>query len=457
MSPASRTGTDPHVVAERLKKERVRHLLATMTDQAGIMRVKVIPASRVPSAVAHGVSFSLTSALMLCSDDHIAEVPGFAQALGDVRLFPDLSALRIIDREAGLAWMPADQRTPEGDQFPVCQRQALAVQEARGRALGLDFRMAFEIELTVFRRTPEGPALAHSGPGYGLAPVLALESWLTEAIDACQSAGVEIEQFHAEYGAGQVELALRHTSPVQAVDDVTVTRLVLARTAARNHLDVSFAPLTTEHGAGNGVHIHISAKKDGGNVFADCEVGEAMTETGEHLVAGFVHGLPDAVALLAPSVNSYARLQPGHFSGAYACWGLENREAAVRYIPGVPGRRLHGANCEIKTADGAANPYVAAAAVLAIGLHGALENLPIPPGLTCVPSQLDEAERTRIGARRFATDLPGALDLLRHNRVLRSALGDALIDTYIAVRAHEHEAYGELSLAERIPLLRFRY
>lgn len=448
---------EPADVAERIEQQRIRRLMATMTDHAGIMRVKVIPAARVPAAVAHGVSFSLTSALMLCSDDHIADVPGFAQALGDVRLFPDLAALRVVDADAGLAWAPTDQRTPQGDPFPTCQRLALAAQEAAGRSLGLDFAMAFEVELTVFRHTADGPVVAHTGPGYGLAPALALEPWVTEVLDTCERAGVEVEQLHAEYGAGQMELALRPRSPVQAADDVTVTRLILARTAARHGLAVSFAPLAVEGGAANGAHLHVSALEHGGNVFAAGEVGEAMTATGEHLVAGLVRGLPGAVALLAPSVNSYARLQPGHFSGAYSCWGPENREAAVRYIPGVPGRRAHGANCEVKTVDGAANPYLAAAAVLATARHGVTERLPLPPGLGTVPSELDEAARQAIGAVRFATDLAEALALLRDDQLLRKELGDAMIDTYVAVRAREHQAYGAMPLAERIRLLRFRH
>lgn len=448
---------DPSLVAERLEQEGIRHLLATMTDQAGIMRVKMLPASRVPSAVAHGVSFSLTSALMLCSDDHIAEVPGFDQAIGDVRLFPDFAAMRVIDAELGLAWAPTDQHTPAGARFPACQRQALGALEATGRSLGLEFRMAFEVELTVFQSTADGFTVVHTGPGYGLAPALALEPWLTEVIDSCQFAGVEVEQMHAEYGPGQVELAVRPRSPVHAADDVTVTRLILARTALRHGLQVSFAPLALENGAANGAHIHLSAIEDGSNVFADGEAGEAMTATGERLVAGLVRGLPSAVALLAPSVNSYARLQPGHFAGAFSCWGPENREAAVRYIPGTPGRRLQGANCEVKTADGAANPYLAAAAILAIAMHGVVEKLPIPPGVTSVPSRLTGAELAMMGAARFAADLPEALALLGADRVLREALGDAMIDTYVAVRAHEHETYGAMPLAERIPLLRFRH
>lgn len=448
---------EPEVVAAHLADLGIRRVLVTMTDQAGILRVKVIPAARAPAAVAHGVSFSLTSALMLCSDDHIADVPGFEQALGDVRLFPDLAALRVIDADAGLAWAPSDQRTPEGAPFPVCQRRALADQHAAGQSLGLDFRMAFEIELTAFRSTADGPVVAHSGPGYGLAPVLALEPWIVEVLDTCEQAGVEVEQLHAEYGAGQVELALRPRAPVHAADEVTLTRVILARTAVRHGLAVSFAPLAVEDGAGTGAHLHLSALQDGRNVFADTETGQAMTPTGEHLVAGLVRGLPGAVALLAPSVNSYARLQPGHFSGAYSCWGLENREAAVRYIPGVPGRRNHGANCEIKTTDGAANPYLAAAAVLATAIHGVTEQLPLPPGLARVPSQLDPAERDATGATRFAADLPEALALLRDDPVLRKAFGDAMIDTYVAVRAREHDAYGAMPLAERIPLLRFRY
>lgn len=90
---------------------------------------------------------------------------------------------------------------------------------------------------------------------------------------------------------------------------------------------------------GNGFHVHFSVHREGQNVFSGGSGRYGMTETGEHLIAGVIAGLHDATGLFAPSPLSYARLVPGHWAGAYACWGLENREAALRFIQGtVTGR-----------------------------------------------------------------------------------------------------------------------
>lgn len=98
------------------------NLLLTMCDQAGIARVRLVPASRRAGIERNGASLSRTTVLLLGTDDSIADLPNFPAAHGDVRLHPDMAASRIIDRNTGLTWAPADQWTPEGEEFSVCQR-----------------------------------------------------------------------------------------------------------------------------------------------------------------------------------------------------------------------------------------------------------------------------------------------------------------------------------------------
>lgn len=454
-------------LASYLAELGVKNLLLTMVDQAGISRVKLLPAERVPAAIKRGVGFSLTSALLLGSDDGIAEVAEFPVARGDVRLFADANALRMIDLEAGLAWAPANQFTPEGEPFSVCQRNALKRQTERAAAFELDYRVAFEIEFTLFTGTPNEPVLAHSGPAYGLTPILALETWATHLLDACRFAGIELEQLHPEYGNGQMELSLKPRSPQDAVDEYLATRLIISRVAQAHGMLVSFAPLATADGIGNGCHIHFSALHNGQNVFANSHQGTGMTMTGEHLIAGLVANLPAATALLAPSINSYDRLQPGQFSGAFACWGIENREAAIRYIPGVAGRRASGANVEVKTPDGTANPYLAVATILACSLDGVAEQYPLPAGVSELPTEsvaLDAATTTGTTPAasnptviRLPPDLRTALAALDGSELLRRELGDSLVTSYIAVRALELTGYDGLPKSDRVARLRWKY
>jgi glutamine synthetase len=315
--------------------------------------------------------------------------------------------------------------------------------------------MAYEVEFTVFTGHYTDPA--HAGPGYGLRPWLALEEFSRALLGALASAGVSVETLHPEYGPGQLEVSVAPRSPVAAADQYVLARLVIERTARQHGLTVSFAPKTVPGAIGNGCHLHFSAARDGQNVFAGGPGPHGLSRDGEAMIGGLVAHLPDACGLLAPSVLSYARLVPGMWAGAYACWGLENREAAVRFIRGTAGSRGTSANVEVKCIDGASNPYLAAAAVLAMAQAGVTGGLPAPEPADADPDRLPAGAREQAGIRRLPADLPGALDRLERSALLRGALGGPVVDCLVAVRRYEAGRYGDLPEEERIALLISRY
>ena len=122
-------------------------------------------------------------------------------------------------------------------------------------------------------------------------------------------------------------------------------------------------------------------------------------------IAGLLAGLPDAQGILCGSVVSGLRMQPGHWSGAYVCWGTENREAAVRFLIGGPSNP-HGANVEVKVVDPSANPYFATAAILGLALDGIERKLPLPPETTVDPATLTDDQREQAGIKLLAVE-PG--------------------------------------------------
>ena len=136
-----------------------------------------------------------------------------------------------------------------------------------------------------------------------------------------------------------------------------------------------------------------------------------MTPEGESAIAGLVAGLPEAQGVLCGSILSGLRMQPGHWSGAFVCWGTENREAAVRFLIG--GRsNPHGANVEVKVVDPSANPYFATATILGLALDGIEQKLPLPPETTVDPSSLSDKQRTDAGISLLPTNQAQALDAL---------------------------------------------
>jgi glutamine synthetase len=292
-----------------------------------------------------------------------------------------------------------------------------------------------------------------------LGALLDLEDFVTDAAQELERVGIGVEQLHPEYGPGQMEVSLSPAGPVTAIDHYLLTRIMLRRTARHHGLQVSYAPVTVADPAavGNGFHVHFSVHQEGRNVFSGGTGRYGMTETGEHLIAGIIAGLQDATGLFAPSPLSYARLVPGHWAGAYACWGLENREAALRFIQGTVTGRGSSANCELKSIDASANPYLVAAAIIALSQHGVAVRQLLPDPVATAPDDLPVDVRQRAGIHRLPADLGTALENLQHSRLLRDALGDPLIDTFTAVRRYELNTYATKPLDEIVPLMRWVY
>jgi len=138
------------------------------------------------------------------------------------------------------------------------------------------------------------------------------------------------------------------------------------------------------------------------------------------------------------------RMQPGHWSGAYVCWGTENREAAVRYLIGGPSNP-QGANVEVKVIDPSANPYLATATILGLALDGIERKLPPPPETTVDPATLTDAQREQAGIKLLASSQGDALDALDQSALVRGILGDAPVDAVVAVRRYEQQNFGDLS------------
>ena len=169
-----------------------------------------------------------------------------------------------------------------------------------------------------------------------------------------------------------------------------------------------------------------------------------MTPEGESAIAGLLAGLPEAQGVLCGSAVSGLRMQPGHWSGAYVCWGTENREAAVRYLVGGASNP-QGANVEVKVIDPSANPYYATAAILGLALDGMERKLPLPPETTVDPDTLTDDQRQRAGIRLLASSQAIALDALDQSALMRGILGDEAVDAVVAVRRYEQQNFGDLS------------
>jgi glutamine synthetase len=213
---------------------------------------------------------------------------------------------------------------------------------------------------------------------------------------------------------------------------------------------VSFSPVPFAGEAGNGAHLHLSLLTPDGPAFSGGTGPHGLTDAGAAAIAGVLETLPELIGVYAGSTLSARRLVPGNWAGAALCWGLENREAAVRLVAGGPGS-AHGANVELKVGDPSANPYLAVAAFLGSARLGIERGL-VPP---------DEVAVNPAESGRHLSGLPPhqavALDALAASGVARELLGSPVVEGLLAVRRHEVMSYSGLPLAETAEALRFAW
>ncbi len=425
--------------------------------------MKTVPLRRFEEAARFGVGLSPVFTVFLV-DDQITSSPHIGGPTGDTRLLPDPAGTVALAASPGWALAPVDQLDQEGQPYPACVRTFARSMLERLARHGMELRGAYEMEFFLGHRPPVGlgpeadPPPAHRGPAYSAIALADVEPFATSLIRALEEQGTGVMQFHPEYSTGQLELSVPHGVGIAAADTNLVVRHTV-RAVARNHgLAESFAPVVFAGLVGNGAHLHLSLwNRAGRNLFNGGRGPEGMTREAESFAAGVLAAMPALTAITAPSVASYQRLQPHRWSGPWACWGRENREAALRFVTGMVGSRPEAANLEVKAIDPAANPYLALGAIVAAGIDGIERRLSLPEPVLVDPASLPAARRRALGVRQLPSSLGAAIRELERSDLLRRAMGDVLFDAFLATRRGERDAFEGRSPEEVVSAVRWRY
>ncbi|MGK5629846.1 glutamine synthetase [Streptomyces sp. URMC 123] len=462
--------------AARLAAEDVHGVALTWVDNAGLTRVKAVPTARLAHTARWGVGMSPVFDIYLV-DDSLTTSRHIGGPDGDLRLFPDLGRLTVLAAQPGWAWAPVDRYDQLGAPHPACQRQFARRMTERAAEYGIEPRMGFETEWVVLgpnaRGAAGGPGSAAAGegpaegatagpadavgeprrsppsPAYGMARLVELSDYLDDLLSAFSAQRVEVLQIHPEYAPGQYEISVAPSDPVGAADLAVLVRETIRGVSLRHGLSTAFGPVVEPDGVGNGAHLHLSLWRDGRNLCRDGDGPHGMTRECEAFLAGVLGELPALMAVVAPSPAGYLRLRPSRWSGAFHCWGLENREAALRFITGSPADP-GGANAELKTVDPAANPYLAVGSVIAAGLAGIDAGASLPPPVAGDPAVTG-------GQSRLPVSLTEALGHFEGSAVLREALGEPLFEAVAAVRRAEAALFADATPAEIAAATRGRY
>ncbi|OHV80895.1 glutamine synthetase family protein [Ensifer sp. LCM 4579] len=418
------------------------------TDIAGITRGRSFAASEIDDYMRKGVGW-VPANLALTPFDEIAEANPWGSA-GDLRLMagPE-SRVRVtcLPDATPLHFYHADITDLGGNPWDCCVRSFLkrtleefereaglkvvAAVEQEFQLLGVDWPEAPSFSLRAQRRAdPFGPLL----------------------MTALEEAGAEPEMFLPEYGKDQFEITCRAADALIAADRGATIRIIAREVAALFGWHASFAPKTSPEGVGNGVHLHVSFTDLDGNpaTFDPSRPGRLSAVAGA-FAAGVIRHLPAIAAFTAPSVLSYSRLVPHHWSAAYTCLGEKNREATLRICPTLdiagsnPARQF---NMEYRAADACASPHLSLAVVLKAGLEGIRAGLDQPPLVNSDPSELSAEEQQRLGICRLPESLGEALDTLAEDEVVTGWFAKEFLDCYVAMKRKEIGIVEDLSADE---------
>ena len=432
--------TSVEALGTLVRSREIDTVLVAVADMQGRLQGKRLDAEfflhEVANTTLEGCGY------LLASDVDMATVDGFAlsswsNGYGDLVFRPDLATIRRIPWHERTALVFCDVEDEHAAPVAPSPRQVLARQVARLAERGWTGLAGTELEFIVFADTYEHawstgyrgltPANLYN-VDYSLQGTARIEPLLGRLRRSMRDAGMVVESAKGECNLGQHEIAFRYAELVDKADEHSLFKLGAKEIAAQEGCSLTFMAKFDER-EGNSCHVHLSLRDESGTpVFAGAGKS-GLSEVFEHFLAGLVAHARELSVLLAPNVNSYKRFVEGSFAPTALLWGRDNRTCAFRVVG-------HGDSLRVETRipGGDVNPYLALAALVAAGLRGIDDGLPLSQGF--------EGNAHGSGAQRMPTSLAEAATLFEHSDMARAAFTDEVVDHYAHAARVELAAFG---------------
>jgi glutamine synthetase len=404
-------------------------------DLHGVARGKDVPVSEFEHVVEKGLCFC---AAVMGTDLRHTPVVGGEAGYPDLIARPDLSTMLTLPWEPGIACCLADLEPAEGGPNIADPRGALRRAIAEINRLAYDPIVGPELEFFVVERDPQAPngirrRVDNLSMVYTVGPQADPNGIVRKMTEGLAQLGLEVFAVNHEYMNSQYEINLRHTDALTAADRAFRLKSAVKDIAAQHGLLATFMGKPFNDQGGSGTHLHVSLNRSDRNAFDGPDHEHGLSPEVKAFTAGVLQHAAALMAFLNPTVNAYRRLVPDSLAPTHANWGLDNRATFIR----IPPERGSASRIEIRVGDGAANPYLAIAAVLIAGAHGIREQLAPPPP---VHGDAYRADPELIGEALPLT-LDQAIDALERDSVLKQGLGPAIVDTFVAMKRFELERH----------------
>ncbi len=400
-----------------LRAQGVSYVLAQFVDIHGVAKAKSVPVAHLGTVLSEGAGFAGFAISGVGIEPH---GPDF-MARGD------LSTVSLVPWQPGLARIVCEGHV-DGEPWAFDSRVVLKAQTARLAQRGLTMYTGLEPEFSLLKRTASGgiepcdPSDTLAKPCYDYKGLSRTRAYLEKLSNVLRATGMDVYQIDHEDANGQFELNYTYTDCLTSCDHFVFFKMAAAEIANEMGLVCSFMPKPFANRPGNGMHMHLSLGDGQRNLFCDKAdaQGLALSPMAYHFLGGLLAHAPALTALCAPTVNSYKRLVVGRsltgatWAPAYISYGDNNRSTMVR----VPKGRL-----ELRLPDGACNPYLATAAVIAAGLDGIDRKLEPGTPRNVNLYEWSDAQLKEAGIGLLPQNLGAALDALEADELITSALG----------------------------------
>jgi glutamine synthetase len=419
----------------------IEHVKIGVFDTDGIMRGKYLNRDKFISGLTKDLGFC-DVILGWDSNDQLYDNTKFT---GWHTAYPDATVRILPETQRGIPFEPKTALYLgefTGRAEAVCPRGTLRRVLDRAAGMGYKVSAAAEFEFFLFEETPQSirekgyrqlKTMTPGNFGYSVLRSSAHSGLYHDLLDLSQSMRFPIEGLHTETGPGVLEAALAYCDALEAADRAALFKTFTKVLAQRHGLMATFMAKWSNTVPGQSGHLHISLRKHNGDtVFHDASKPHDMSDAMRWFVGGQQALMPEWLAMVAGTVNSYSRLVPGYWAPTSATWGIENRTTALRVIRGGPSSQ----RVEYRIAAADINPYIALAAAIGSGLWG-IENRIEPDA----PIEGNSYAREHAPARRLPATLYEAAERLAASKSARTVFGDEFVEHYAATRQWEEREF----------------
>jgi glutamine synthetase len=422
-------------VLRTVEERGVRFVQLWFTDVLGIRRGLTITPAELETALEEGMTFDGSA------------IDGFSRLQeAEVLALPDPTTFQILPWRLGdvpTARVFCDVVNLDGSPFDGDPRHVLRRALQRARERGFEFYVSPELEYFYFAGSdPTVPPVALDRGSYFELSAHDIGTDLrTRTVLALEDMGIPVEYSQHEDAPSQHEIDLRYTDALTMADTVMTSRMVVKELAQAAGVHATFMPKPVAGVQGSGMHTHVSLFEGDVNSFHDPGDEHGLSKVAKSFIAGVLTHAHEITAVTNQWVNSYKRLVAGFEAPVYVAWARNNHSVAVNVPHAKAPKAAESTRVELRSPDGACNPYLAFAAILAAGLEGVEQGYHLPPEATSNVFEMSDAERERAGITALPGSLADAVAAMESSDLMARTLGDHVFEWFIRNKRAEWHDY----------------